>query len=491
MKYINIVSILLAFLLMSCGDDFMNVEPKGAVSQNQLDDLKNQSADAVVKVTTPVILGAFTRLHDYNTSEDWDYHDESGLQCLKIAGDLMGEDVVFKKLHWYKYDHLLENNLKEYRRTRFIWNIFYKTVKDANTVLGMAGKEKTESAVLNKDIGQALFLRAFGYFRLVRYYQYTYKGHEDTYAVPYMDETMFKAQPKAKVSFLYEKIVEDLTLAETFLDGVTISNKTTANINVVKGMLARVYLTMENWPMAAQKAAEAKAGYALMNEEEIKSGFTNVGVNEMMWGFKDSKETSMSILSFTSHMSSLEYGYVTAVGLHKLFSGKLAEKIGTTDIRRNWVVYTDTDTITNLGNEYVLGKYYNKKYYDVIEGSVGDDIHMRAAEMWLIEAEAKAHTSGGAAVLEEFMESRDPNYDINANGLSLLEEIYLQRRIELWGEGFRLFDLLRLKKGYDRAGDNHNLNAILSVPAGGESSKLIYQIPKVEQETNFDLNNVE
>lgn len=72
--------------------------------------------------------------------------------------------------------------------------------------------------------------------------------------------------------------------------------------------------------------------------------------------------------------------------------------------------------------------------------------YMRAAEMLLIEAEADCMTndeSTAKACLAELMANRDPFYSFNGTGEELLEEVKLQRRIELWGEGFNWFDYKR------------------------------------------------
>lgn len=72
--------------------------------------------------------------------------------------------------------------------------------------------------------------------------------------------------------------------------------------------------------------------------------------------------------------------------------------------------------------------------------------YMRAAEMLLTEAEAAYHnnqTTVAMDCLKELMAKRDPNYSFSGTGAELLEEIRLQRRIELWGEGFCWFDFKR------------------------------------------------
>ena len=66
-----------------------------------------------------------------------------------------------------------------------------------------------------------------------------------------------------------------------------------------------------------------------------------------------------------------------------------------------------------------------------------------------------------------------------------VEDVYLQRRIELWGEGFSYFDLKRLNKGIDRnyAGSNHLSGGYkLVVPA--QDVRWTYQIPQREMQEN-------
>jgi len=63
-----------------------------------------------------------------------------------------------------------------------------------------------------------------------------------------------------------------------------------------------------------------------------------------------------------------------------------------------------------------------------------------------------------------------------------VDDVFLQRRIELWGEGFGFFDLKRLHKGVDRnyPGTNHRTKDV--VPAG--DPKWVYQIPNAEMQEN-------
>ena len=116
---------------------------------------------------------------------------------------------------------------------------------------------------------------------------------------------------------------------------------------------------------------------------------------------------------------------------------------------------------------------------------------MRASEMVLIEAEAKAQKGdqgGAATTLKELMALRDPSWN---RSVATVDEVYKQRRLELWGEGFALFDHLRLKKGINRAyeGSNHLSTCRYTINAG--SWYFLYQIPQTEIDNNAALSEAD
>ena len=83
---------------------------------------------------------------------------------------------------------------------------------------------------------------------------------------------------------------------------------------------------------------------------------------------------------------------------------------------------------------------------------------------------------------------RDPNYTCTAADLNaFVEEVWFQRRVELWGEGFSLFDVLRLKQPIVRKGANFSGNVTFEdLPA--ESPVFIYSIPESEREANKGID---
>jgi len=140
-------------------------------------------------------------------------------------------------------------------------------------------------------------------------------------------------------------------------------------------------------------------------------------------------------------------------------------------------------TISGVGNAQL-------KFLASDQGSfLGDYIMMRAGEMYLIEAEAQAEQGNDTEaqdVLHELVSKRDNNYTKpTETGQALLDEIYLQRRISLWGEGFRLLDLKRRKQALDRTGGNHIPALAREMQLPAESDLFIFQIPEEE----IDVNN--
>ena len=86
-------------------------------------------------------------------------------------------------------------------------------------------------------------------------------------------------------------------------------------------------------------------------------------------------------------------------------------------------------------------------------------------------------------MLETVMKTRIPGYTCNKLGAELLEEIKIQKRIEMWGEGRRLFDMKRRGEDLDRShAVNHSPSAPISVKAGDKL--FIYQIPDKELNAN-------
>ena len=222
---------------------------------------------------------------------------------------------------------------------------------------------------------------------------------------------------------------------------------------------------MGRWHEAAAMAQQARAGYPLMSAEQWTEGFNNMSNPEWIWGIH---QTSTENVGWGSTFSILDFER----GDQKSFriNDKLVEKYSDTDVRGT--------LITPVGS--LLG---NRKFREPATLNIGHMVLMRSSEMLLIEAEASAKDGDethAQDLLYELQAKRDPNArKTDRKGNELIELILLERRKELWAEGFSLFDLLRNQKSLVREGDHQSLN---NFPAN--SWKFIFQIPRSELDVN-------
>ena len=314
-------------------------------------------------------------------------------------------------------------------------------------------------------------------------------------------------------------IMTDLSDAITMLESakeqdVTSSDKRYVSAAVAHGLRARVELVMNLW---AEAAADAKAaidgfeGAPLSIEAAAKPGFKDIEETNWMWGIKiaeTDRVVTTGICNFPSHMGSLNYGYAS-VGAWRRISEKLYAGISKTDARKGWWLDENmkSKNLTKAQQKYVKNKeipaYTQVKfapYKDELGTSTNaNDIPlMRIEEMYLIQAEATAmagDAANGKTLLTDFVKTyRDPSYTTKAASAEEVQlAVWNQRRIELWGEGFSMGDVMRLKKpvvrylGLDDAVTNFPAAWCFNIPA--EDDILLNVIPQDEINGNEAIND--
>jgi len=120
-----------------------------------------------------------------------------------------------------------------------------------------------------------------------------------------------------------------------------------------------------------------------------------------------------------------------------------------------------------------------------------DYVYMRVAEMYLLHAEAAAQTGDEEAAktsLKFLLDQRmpDTSYIDGLSGQNLIDEIYLQTRIELWGEGKSYLAMKRNKATVSR-GSNHLSNVGVAIPY--DDTRLSFLIPQSEIQNNPFIND--
>jgi hypothetical protein len=279
-----------------------------------------------------------------------------------------------------------------------------------------------------------------------------------------------------------------LDSAIVLLNGYARANKSHLDKSVAQGIKARVALTQQDWNTAAIMAAAARSSYTLMDSTAYMSGFNDYNNAEWMWGSHQQENQTTYFTSFFAYMS-CNFPAQNIVISPRAIQDTLYKQIQNTDVR--WQLWDSTGANTSFpvpvdasGKEIGKRVKFMQRKFKVqnTQLSIGDVPLMRASEMYLIEAEAYAHMGNqgaAASALYQLAKKRNSAYVLStASASNLLNEILVQRRIELWGEGFRFYDLKRLNLPLDRSRHTFLPSYQKSVPAG--DIKWQFAIPQSE-----------
>lgn len=491
-KYLLLLMIVV-FAIGACSEDTLDTNPTDNVALGEV--------FATTENTYTALDGMYRAFYVYGSQ--WvDYYEteNAGVAALQLAADLMGEDMFMEKQgsgwFWYDYRYWVRSEVNSTGDRPFSWwNMHYKLVNNANYLLANAEGAVGPIEDINNIMGQAYALRAYSYFNLIRFYQRTYVGHENDPGVPLYTEPTTKlteGKGRGTVEEVYTQINNDLDSAIARFQNATEQRHVShIDLYVAHGLKARVAMVQEDWTTARDNAVIAKAGHPLMTNTEVGNGFNTSANQEWMWGSEVTEEQALSWSSFWSHMDSQVDGSY-AQKAKKCVSIWLYNQMGANDVRRAW--FDDTDV------------YSQRKFRVKQLGAWSSDLlYMRSAEMYLIEAEARARLTDyttARTVLTDLVGPRDTDFATtlgaitdgntlnitSAGGVNnLLDFIILQRRIELWGEGHRIFDIMRLKTGFDRdyGGSNHSIKLTKLDP---ESWDWIMMLPQKEFDGNTNMD---
>ena len=470
---------LSAVLLFSCEKEFLDTAPTDAVSKSVI--------FSTTEGATVALNGIYRWMYSWNQIGN-ERHDDWGYRSLGLQVDLMGHDMKLysRGYGWFtsEYNYTSRGLVSDNTPCSYSYNLNYDIIYNANVILEEADDLQGSKDERDFIKAQAYALRAHAYFWLAQWHAPTYVGNQSAPCCPLKLESTDEHKGLATVGEVYTAITDDLDNAITLFQGSSESRpaKSYVNISVAQGLRARVALVMEDWSTAVTNAQAAKAGFPLMSRSNYLAGFRDVENVEWIWGMDVNDEQATTYASWFSHMDPIRLSYAS-LGLQKQMPRYLFDTIPATDIRKEIVVEPgDGDHFDFTGSPvptYVVVKF--------LAGSswAADYLFMRSAEMYLIEAEAAAEadqTAVAQTAINALLDARDPGSSTSSTGQTLIDEIHLQRRIELWGEGFGLFDIKRWKIPLDRRDHDPSLCLETYFPAG--SNKFNLRIPQHEIDAN-------
>lgn len=525
MKKIKILFImaLITIVSSSCKKDFLTLTPTETVSDDK--------AYATPEAANGVIIAIYDQLSNYRLNA----------LCVTAAAEVRADDMFitqFNNWSWFvtQFNFLNTADQTDSRYAYGIWREYYEAIRMCNAFLSAELPfAEAESKKLSAEVKA---IQAYAYFNLVQLYCNPYtKDIGSSPGVPLRLTTdVTLPMGRGTVNEVYALIIDNLNFAIQNLDNL--GNAPGGDVYMTNafanGLLARVYMTMGKFaealpyvnaaiadaPPLATGSAYTK-GFSHNNPESIfRIGYTS-----------NTDNTYATLQSFNDYGWRDAGGYGTMCVYDEFYSQFAAD-----DLRQeffgwkapySWNALRDfiaakgedraysvpfyiEDYVMTAGvidpNGTIVYSKEGRQLYDKFprrtddrnsgvhdSGEIGyaDVTVMRTSELYLIKAECEARggsESSGQAALFNVQERSIPGAVMSTNsGQALVDEIWLERRKELLGEGFRLFDLLR--NGLPLNRPSSTWSAITTLPA--YDPKFLMPIPQAEIDANEGLTDAD
>ncbi len=416
---------------------------------------------------------------------------------LIIYNEIRGEDFIMNKpnivtgqLTW---SQSVQPGTSE---VSSLWTAGYLTINRVNTFLdGLdANKAKVSASLYTNYNAEAKFLRALSYFAMVQTYAQPYtKNNGASPGLPLRlvteNSSANNILARSTVAQVYTQILSDLNAAETGLPLTYSSaslNTTRANRNTAIALKLRVYMAMGNYQAAITEAEKivsatapftAPSGVANKMESNVTSVFggTYVGPEAMFSLPFTAIETpggqNQLAYYFGGNPGNQEY-YLNPLGIvsDPVFADASA------DARKGLIM-------TTAGQKWLFKFKVASTFSDYVPV-------IRYPEVLLSYAEALVRNGGvtnmpkAIALLQAVRNRSNPGYVFDPASIAtpdaLIATILKEKRIEFFGEGFRVTDLQRLQLPLPGKASPSNVSPTVAPTEG----RYIWPLPTSETSIN-------
>lgn len=450
---------LFSTISISCSDEFVDPTPEYSIdSENYF----NSKAD-----------------YDQALIAAYDLLQSSYVNVLlgEIASDntLAGGESPTDVIGFQQVDDMIHTPVNS--NIRDVWNWMFAGVQRANYILEF--QNKTDFPEKTQVIAEARFLRAYYQFELVKWFG----------GIPMKGDARFKIGdektiPRSSVQEVYASIEADLIYASANLSPIA-SQKGRATKGAAQALLGKAYLYQNKFALAASTldAVITSGKYSLVTDynsmfeldgengpesifevqytdvEGAGFGCLQCSEGNVAVGFSGIRNYSGPLFS-----SGFSFNIPTQESADAFEVGDKRKDVAILDI----AAYAAANASYDGGKGVSYGKgnedtgFFNRKYLPRKRSSnAAGDLNLtnpnnyrsiRYADVLLMAAEAYnrgAIDDGKARTYLNEVRRRafgDNNHDITASGSGLTDFIWAERRVELFGEGHRFFDLVRTGK---------------------------------------------
>lgn len=221
-------------ILGSCQDDFLTIVPETALSSATF---FTKEADFVQAVN-----GAYVPLRSIVNDRAW------------LLGEMHSDNTYYSRNRFFGATEQQEdiadfavptaNGVTSNTHVLNQYRLDYQIIARTNQILASLDQVEFNQDVKNNVKGQALFLRAYAYFELVRYF-----GKAPLHLTP-VKSRQEAALPLATPDELYAQIIADAEEAADLLPPKSAQEAGRATSGAAKTLLGNVFIEQKNWAAA-------------------------------------------------------------------------------------------------------------------------------------------------------------------------------------------------------------------------------------------------
>lgn len=485
MKKLNhiLVWILTLGLLMGC-NDFLDVNPDGKVTQDKMFEDVQGYRDAMYGIYASIAKEAL-----YGQNLSYGFADQLG----QLFYNPYEREQGVQKILQFQYK---DQNV--FPTVETVWEKAYESISYINNVL-----ENIRNVDMNADPdyhlikGEALALRGFLHFDIMRYYCEHIQTNPNAGGIPYAYTYDLKNKELFTLKECYKNVLKDLTEAQHLLANDTIlrggaigsvytgSRYSHVNLYATYAMKARVFHYEGNLDSAGFYAQKVIAASSL-KLNELPSTLANEKKypcsNELIWGLFNNKLYNTLFSIFLSDGRTTFTQVKPRQDVKKIYQD-VSWSATNHDYRYDQYIGTNSD-----GLLFIRLLNVNEKDPEDVEKQKKETTGicmLRLPEMYYIAAEALYNKDRTLALqyFNDVRKSRGLNIAMDEDRVDtfdkFLNELTNERRKEFWGEGQTFLEYKRRNVEFDDITSKEKI----------QPSTAVFKLPWPKNEEEFGSTN--
>jgi hypothetical protein len=423
----------------------------------------------------------FKSIGDYQAGVVGVYNQMQGSawygRSIHLMSDIMGEDVkqTGSANRYQEFADFEGQVVTGHDYETALWTSVYAGINQLNRLINAEYDAPSGvAAELTQIKGEAHALRALAYFDLVKMYaqHYTFTAGASHPGVPIIlvsDVTLLPS--RNTVAEVFTQIISDFNTGISMMS-MTRNGPFFMTKEAAQALLSRAYLYMEDYSNAVSMAdAVINSGkFSLLSGSAYVNQFASGGSSEAIFELVNNDTDNPGSDSLGGMYRASGYGdYLPAKDLLDL--------IDPADIR--WQMYKTDPNLTGIYASHRVNKWPTVTNVDNVPV-------IRLSEVYLNRAEAKAKLAQNAGAQADLNLIRQRGLAtapaVTATGQALIDQILIERRIELGYEGHSIHDLMRNKRDIVRDDVTGDV-AFMGYPC----DFCILPIPQPETDTNPNM----